>query len=71
MVLSETFWIAFVSTASASCLITVRWCYRSKCSHITFCGIDIQRDVRGEEAVDMIRPPSPNNSNKMERTISL
>jgi len=72
MVLSETFWIAFVSSMSASCLITIRWCYRSKCSHIEFCWLKIDRDVRGEEQIDMITPPSPNNlSNKMERQISL
>ena len=68
MPLSETFWIAFVSSVSASCLITMRWCYRSKCSRIQFCGVDIQRDVRGEEKLDMVIPES---SNKIERTISL
>ena len=71
MVLSETFWIAFVSTMSASCLVTVRWCYRSKCNNVKCCGIEIQRDVRTEEDLDMQHPSSPNNSNKIERTISM
>lgn len=72
MVLSETFWIAFVSTMSASCLVTMRWCYRSKCSSVKLCCIEIKRDTNGEESLDAIQPPSPSNSNKMvERTISL
>ena len=71
MVLSETFWIAFVSTMSASCLVTVRWCYRSKCTNVKCCGIEIERDVHTEEDLDMQQPSSPNNSNKIERTISM
>jgi hypothetical protein len=72
VVLSETFWIAFVSSMSASCLVCMRWLYKSKCSHIDCCGIKIDRDVRGEERLDMIVPSSPSNSsNKMERTISM
>lgn len=71
MVLSETFWIAFVSTMTASCLVTMRWCYRSKCSNVKFCCLQIERDVAGEESLDVQQPPSPTNSNKIERTISL
>ena len=72
MALSETFWIAFVSSASASCLIAVRWCYKSKCRRIRFCGVDIERDTTGEEHLDEMMPPSPTNSSgKMNRTISL
>jgi hypothetical protein len=72
MALSETFWIAFVSTSSASLLVCLRWAYKSKCSHIECCCFKIDRDVHGEERIDMVVPPSPNNSsNKMERTISL
>ena len=71
MVLSETFWIAFVSTASATILVCLRWAYKSKCNHVECFGLVIDRDVHGEERIDMIVPPSPTNSNKMERTISL
>jgi|688.fasta_scaffold283743_3 hypothetical protein len=72
MVLSETFWIAFVSTASASFLVCLRWAYKSKCNHVECCCIKVDRDVHGEERLDMVIPPSPNNSsNKMERQISL
>jgi len=71
MVLSETFWIAFVSSMSATVLVCLRWGYKSKCNHIECCCMKIDRDIIREEAIDIITPPSPNNSNKMERTISL
>jgi hypothetical protein len=72
MALSETFLITLTTTASATFLVCLRWIYRSKCSYIECCGlIKIDRDVRREEQLDMITPPSPNNSNKMERTISI
>ncbi len=72
MVLSEVFWIAFISTTSATILVCLRLAYKSKCSHVECCCFKIDRDVRGEEQIDMITPPSPNNSsNKMERTISI
>jgi hypothetical protein len=68
---SESFIIAVITSLSASCLIAVRWCYRSKCRRIRCCGLDIERDVEGEEHLDEISPQSPTNSNKMNRTISL
>lgn len=72
MALSETFLIALVSTTTASCLVAIRWCYKSKCRRVRFCGVDIERDVVGEEHLDEITPPSPTNgSSKMIRTISL
>ncbi len=71
MALSETFLITLTTTASATFLVCLRWAYKSKCSHIECCCFKIDRDVRGEEQIDMVVPPSPNNSNKMERTISI
>ena len=71
MVLSETFWIAFVSSTSASCLIAMRWAYRSKCTHVEFCCLKIDRDVTGESQIDIVSPSSPENSQKIERNISL
>jgi hypothetical protein len=71
MALSETFLITLTTTASATFLVCLRWAYKSKCSHVECLCFKIDRDVRGEEQIDMITPPSPNNSNKMERTISI
>lgn len=70
MVLSETFWIAFVSTMSASCLVTVRWCYRSKCTRVNLCGMSIERDVEGEEDLDR-RITVNESSNKMDGNVKM
>lgn len=69
--LSETFLIMLTTTASATVLVCLRWAYKSKCSNVKCCCMEIQRDVSGEERLDVQQPPSPSNSNKIERTISL
>lgn len=56
MPLSETFLISLVASTSATFLVCLRWAYRSKCSRVSFCGLLIERDVRGEEQLDMIVP---------------
>ena len=71
MVLSETFLITLTTTASATFLVCLRWIYRSKCNHIECGCIKIDRDVRGEERLDMAMPPSPINLNREERSIKL
>ena len=47
--LSETFWIAFVATASGFLLKLASMAYRSKCSECSFCGITVKRNVELEE----------------------
>jgi hypothetical protein len=47
--LSETFWIAFVATASGFLLKLASMAYKSKCKECYFCGISIKRDVELEE----------------------
>jgi hypothetical protein len=56
MTLSETFLISLVATSSATFLVCLRWLYKSKCSNIKCGCIEIQRDVRGEEQLDMLNP---------------
>jgi len=56
MPLSETFLISLTATGSATILVCLRWAYRSKCSRVSCCGLLIERDVRGEEQLDMIVP---------------
>jgi len=58
MALSETFYITLLTTASATLLVIVRWMYRSKCSHVRFCGIEIERNVEEEEKIDIERQDS-------------
>lgn len=48
--LSEVFWVAFVTTASAMVIKLASLCFKSKCSHCEICGgrIKIIRDVEAE-----------------------
>jgi hypothetical protein len=50
--MTEVFYSLLISSISALSLACLAGCYRSKCSHIKCCGIDIERDVKGEEQLD-------------------
>lgn len=66
MSLSETFLISLVATSSATFLVCLRWLYRSKCSRVSCCGLLIERDVRGEEQLDMIVPQESEKRNPQD-----
>jgi hypothetical protein len=48
--LSEVFWVAFVSTASAMVIKLASLCFKSKCRECSVCGgrIKIIRDIDAE-----------------------
>ena len=52
--LSEIFWNSFLVTASGLLLAIIAACYKSKCRNIKCCGIEIDRDVEGEEKIDTL-----------------
>lgn len=47
--LSEVFWVAFITTVSGVVIKLASMMYRSKCTECSFCGIIIKRDVLTEE----------------------
>ena len=47
--LSEVFWIAFISSMTALCLGIARMAYKSKCKEVTCFCCKIVRDVEIEE----------------------
>jgi len=64
MVLTETFWVAFVATASAMIIKLASLCFKSKCRECVMCGgrIRIIRDTEAEEKqaeFELSHPPSP------------
>ena len=71
--LSEVFWVAFISSTFAFCLGVCRLCYKSKCKEVDICCIKIIRDVNIEEKQDEFiannQPQSP--SQKDLTSISL
>jgi len=52
--LSEIFWTTFVTTMSGLILAMIAACYKSKCKYIKCCGLEIDRDVEGEEKIDKL-----------------
>jgi hypothetical protein len=66
MVLTETFWVAFVATTSAMVIKLASLCFKSKCKECVMCGgrIRIIRDTESEEKqseFEMTHPPSPSS----------
>ena len=48
-------------TCSGILLAIIAVCYKSKCSHIRMCGIDIERNVQVEEDIDEMEMENKNN----------
>ena len=67
--LSETFWVAFIATASGMVIKLATLCFKSKCKECVICGGRIKciRDVQVEEKeteFELTHPPSsPKNEN--------
>jgi hypothetical protein len=65
--LSEVFWVAFITTISGMIIKLCSMAYKSKCKEIACCCIKIIRDVEAEIDIDEFRinhPPIPDNSTK-------
>ena len=50
--LSEVFWVAFITTGSSLIIKLFSMLYKSKCSSCKCCGMEIIRDVGLEEKYD-------------------
>ena len=51
--LSETFWALLLTTVSGFLLVTLKFCYKSKCKTVDMCCLKIVRDVDIEKEEDM------------------
>ena len=47
--LSEVFWVAFITTISGVVIKLASMAYKSKCKECSFCGLSVKRDVELEE----------------------
>ena len=47
--LSEVFWVAFITTVSGMILKLASLAYKSKCKEVDICCLKIKRDVEMEE----------------------
>jgi len=51
--LTEMFYTFVITTAAGSLLAIMKMCYKSKCSVIRCCGLEIDRNVDDETKMDM------------------
>ena len=61
MALSEVFFSLLITSIVGLILALARMCYKSKCTVIRCCGLEIDRNIDSEEKIDEIEI---NNSNK-------
>ena len=47
--MTEMFWMFLITSSSAFILAVLKMCYKSKCSEVKFCCLNIKRDVNVEE----------------------
>ena len=64
--LSETFWVSFITIGSGLIASAIAVCYKSKCSEISFCGLSIKRDVRVELLEDMKKMEFTKSSSEIQ-----
>ena len=57
---SEVFFTGLYSSLIGFLLAMGSQCYKSKCSQVDICCIQIVRDVEGEEELDIQQPRTPN-----------
>ena len=66
--LSEVFWVAFITTISGLIIKLTSMAYKSKCKECSFCCLKIVRDTEVEEKEEefrIIHPPKiPESSSK-------
>ena len=72
--LSEVFWVAFITTISGMIIKLVSMAYKSKCKEVACCCLKIIRDTEAEEKEEEFRithpsrnmeSESPNNKNNV------
>lgn len=63
--LSEVFWVAFISTMSATLIKCFAMLYKSKCREVECCCIKIVRDLEAEAAAEALE--QQNNRQSLSR----
>jgi len=70
--LSEVFWVAFITTMSGCLIKVISMAYKSKCKEVECCCMKIVRDVALEEKeneFEITHRQIPNSESKENNTI--
>ena len=57
--LSEVFWVAFITTISGMIIKLASMAYKSKCKECSFCCINVIRDIEAETREEEFRITHP------------
>jgi hypothetical protein len=69
--LSEVFWVAFITTVSGIIIKCAAMAYKSKCKEIHCCCLTIVRDLEAEARADALElQNNQNNSNRLSQTMN-
>ena len=69
--LSEVFWVAFITTVSGIIIKCAAMAYKSKCKEIHCCCITIVRDLEAEARADALEVQNnQNNINRLSQTMN-
>ena len=68
--LSEVFWVAFITTTSGMIIKLASMAYKSKCKECSICCIKIIRDVELEERETEFQILHNNNSQEEKNNVS-
>lgn len=68
--LSEVFWVAFITTMSATLIKCFAMLYKSKCREVQCCCIKIVRDLEAEAAAEALEAQQQQNNNRLSQTIN-
>lgn len=69
--LSEVFWVAFITTISGMVIKLASMCYKSKCKEVEVCCLKIVRDTNAEEKEEEFRIEHPDqNSSPSARNLN-
>lgn len=68
--LSEVFWVAFITTVSGVIIKCAAMAYKSKCKEIHCCCIVIIRDLEAEARADALELQNNQQNNRLSNTFN-
>lgn len=66
--LSEVFWVAFITTVSGMIIKLASMCYKSKCKELELCCLKVVRDTVAEEKEEEFRIEHPEQNSSPSST---
>ena len=69
--LDSVFWITLATLIIGFLGVVLRYCFKSKCSRVSCCGLVIERDVAGELEEERMELGIPSRVGSLDNNISV